>query len=432
MRHRTATPPTAVTAVPEPLLELVVVSTDEQATLELSVRRLHDHLANDAHGRPGDILLTIADHASTDRTGAIADAIAAELDAAGPIPVRAVHLPERLGRTALRQRWASSPAQVAAFVTLRPDTDLRAVLAPLAGRTRPPSAPARPGVLSRRTALATLGGAGLVLLAACSGKSASSGAAGPTSTTTGSTTSTAAPATSAAAGLTTTTTGAATTTSAITPTNVALAPEMTEGPYYLDLDLVRSDVREDRTGATFNLNFIVMNVAGQTPVAGAAVDIWHCDAEGIYSGFVAASTGSNGGSGGGGGAPGGGGPGDAGGGGATSTDDSTFLRGTQVSGSDGRVSFTTTYPGWYTGRTVHIHVKVHAGGKEIHTGQLFFDDDFTDALYASTAPYSSRDERTTRNDDDGIFGDGGTASTLEVTKSADRYASTMAVGVKTA
>ena len=81
---------------------------------------------------------------------------------------------------------------------------------------------------------------------------------------------------------------------------------MTEGPYYLDLDLVRSDVREDRTGATLNLDLIVMDVATQAPVSGAAVDIWHCDAEGIYSGFVAASTGSNGGGGPGGG-PGGGG-----------------------------------------------------------------------------------------------------------------------------
>ena len=102
----------------------------------------------------------------------------------------------------------------------------------------------------------------------------------------------------------------------------------------------------------------------------------------------------------------------------------------KIPSSSLRVSFTTVYPGWYTGRTVHIHVKVHVGGKEIHTGQLFFDDDFTDSLYASAAPYSSRDDRNTRNDDDGIFGGGGEQSTLVVTKAGSGYTTTMAMGVQ--
>lgn len=416
-----------LTVVRSPELELVVVGADEEATLATSVRRLHAHLAAGAEGTER-LLLTIADHASTDGTGAVADSVAAELDAAGPFPVRAVHLEERVGRGALRRRWASSPAVVAAFVTVGPDTDLDAVLAALAGRMRPAEPPGRPGVLSRRSALAAFGGAaGLVVLAACS-RSSGGSAASTTSSTAGSAT-TGATATSSAAGLTTTTAGATTTTA--TTTNVTLAPEMTEGPYYLDLDLVRGDVREDRTGAELDLDLTVIDVARQTPISGATVDIWHCDAEGVYSGFQSASTGANGGGGGGGGSgapPGGGGPG--GGGGATSTDDSTFLRGTQVSGSDGRVSFTTVYPGWYMGRTVHIHVKVHVGGQEIHTGQLFFDDDFTDVLYASTAPYSSRGDRDTRNADDGIFGGGGDRSTLPVTRAGSGYTTAMAMGVQ--
>jgi protocatechuate 3,4-dioxygenase beta subunit len=425
MRRRRAIPPMTAPAAERELVpdvELVVVSADQEQSLDGSVRRLHAHLAAGGQGPTDGLLLTIADHASTDRTGALADALAAELDASGPIPVRAVHLLERLERGALRQRWASSSSRVAAFVTLRPDTDLPRVLAPLEGRLRRPDLPARPGVLSRRHALGALGGAGLVLLAACSGRSSTG--SGPTSSTSGSgsTASTAATtSTSAAAGAaTTTSTAAATATPVTTPTNVTLAPEMTEGPYYLDLDLVRSDVREDRGGATLNLDFIVMDVARQAPVGGAAVDIWHCDAEGIYSGFVAASTGGNG-----------GGPGGGPSGVGSGADDSTFLRGTQLTGSDGKVSFTTVYPGWYQGRTVHIHVKVHVGGKEIHTGQLFFDDEFTDAVYASTSPYSSRGERSTRNDDDSIFGDGGDASTLAVTRSADAYTATMAVGIST-
>ena len=104
-----------------------------------------------------------------------------------------------------------------------------------------------------------------MLLAACS-KSSGTSSATTTSTAGASTTSTGSTATSSAAGLTTTTTTGATTTSAATPSNVTLAPEMTEGPYYLDLDLVRGDIREDRRGATLDLDLIVMDVAQQGPI----------------------------------------------------------------------------------------------------------------------------------------------------------------------
>ncbi len=184
---------------------------------------------------------------------------------------------------------------------------------------------------------------------------------------------------------------------------------MTEGPYYLDLDLVRSDIREDREGAALALTLSVIDVNTGAPVSGAAVDIWHCDANGFYSGFVSQSAAANG--------------------GTDLTDDGTFLRGTQLADANGNVTFTTIYPGWYQGRTVHIHVKVHVNGSEIHTGQLFFDDDFTDEVFASTSPYSSRGERQMRNEQDNIFQGGGDKSTLAVTKDSGSYTTSLAMGV---
>jgi protocatechuate 3,4-dioxygenase beta subunit len=107
------------------------------------------------------------------------------------------------------------------------------------------------------------------------------------------------------------------------------------------------------------------------------------------------------------------------------------LRGTQLTDAAGKVSFATIYPGWYTGRTVHIHVKVHVSGKEIHTGQLFFDDTFTDTVYASNKPYSTRSTRTVRNANDSIYSGGGAQSTLLVVKASNGYAATSNMGVKT-
>jgi protocatechuate 3,4-dioxygenase beta subunit len=165
--------------------------------------------------------------------------------------------------------------------------------------------------------------------------------------------------------------------------------------------------------AAFALDLVVIDVATQKPIQGAAVDTWHADANGAYSGFVAASAPANG-----------------GGNSSSGSDTSTFLRGTQLTDASGKVSFATIYPGWYTGRTVHIHVKVHVSGKEIHTGQLFFDDTFTDALYAGNTPYSTRSARNVRNASDSIFSGGGAQSTLVVQKASSGYAATMNMGVK--
>ena len=240
--------------------------------------------------------------------------------------------------------------------------------------------------LSRRKALTLLGMAGVVLVPACqSGGSDTGSASAPTSA--GSS-----PPTSAGS------TAAPTT---VPPGSIAcvLTPEFTEGPFYLDLDDVRSDITEGRPGAPLELKITVVDADGCTPIKDAAVDIWHADAGGVYSGFERAQG-------------------------------ETFLRGTQISGGDGLVTFRTVYPGWYRGRAVHIHTKVHVSGAEVHTGQLFFDDGFTDTVYAA-APYNARPGRDVRNTGDGIFRRANADSAvLDVRSQAGANVAEIIVGVR--
>ena len=242
--------------------------------------------------------------------------------------------------------------------------------------------------ISRRQALGAVGAVGLgAVLTACS-RGGGDDNAGTTSTSASTSTTTG----GGAAGL-------------VTPelfdsaAACTLTPEMTEGPYYFDADSIRSDIREDREGAALRIGIRVRDGASCTPLPDAVVDIWHCDALGIYSGFEAASTGG----------PGGGGSGPS--------DDETYLRGAQVTSADGIAEFVTVYPGWYRGRTVHIHAKVHLDGSTMLTTQLFFDDDFTEAVYAQE-PYASDTGRNTFNDDDSIFDD---ALLLTLSESGDEY-----------
>ena len=231
-----------------------------------------------------------------------------------------------------------------------------------------------------------------------------------------------------------------------TPGVAVLAAEITEGPYWLDLNLTRSDIREDQQGAPLTMKLAVVDVATGKPIEGANVDIWHCNADGIYSGFTGASAAANPGGGQAGTQPSGGGnpppvapaggqaggppPGGAGGG-AQKADDKTFLRGSQPTDKSGVATFTTVYPGWYNGRTVHIHVKVNVGGKTIHTGQLFFDDSYTDTVFKDNAPYNARSARQMRNANDGIFNGGGAGSIFAITKDDKGYAGSMTMGEKT-
>lgn len=291
-------------------------------------------------------------------------------------------------------------------------------------RSHPSPAPERSHFINRRQALAGLGSVGLAALLAACGKDSppDRGTAAPPGTSAGDT---AAKTSSNAGG---TAAGAGGDIAALLESAGAceVVPELTEGPYYIDADAVRSDIREDRQGTPLTLAIRVRNFAGCTPIANAVVDIWHCDATGNYSGFESSSTGAAGGGAGGRGGPppGGGGPG--GGGGNTPTDTKRYLRGSQVTGADGIAKFVTIYPGWYQGRTVHAHVKVHVGSNQVVTSQLFFDEAVTRQVYA-TGPYATNTGQDTSNANDGIFAE---ANLLSPTKSGDGYLAAIDLDVK--
>ncbi|MGW1025927.1 intradiol ring-cleavage dioxygenase [Streptomyces sp. NPDC002577] len=200
-----------------------------------------------------------------------------------------------------------------------------------------------------------------------------------------------------------------------------LTKEMTEGPYYLDGQLVRADITEGKAGIPLALTLTVVDDDTCAPLGNALVEIWHADALGEYSGFV----GSNG---------------------YQEADDGTFLRGGVLTGSDGVAKITTIYPGWYRGRCIHIHIKVHTGvtltsngsftgGQELHTGQLFFDEAVTTQV-AKVSPYSTNTVARTTLAQDSIYDDGGAASGLLTltalgSSASAGYAGTLTVGVET-
>jgi len=177
-----------------------------------------------------------------------------------------------------------------------------------------------------------------------------------------------------------------------------LTPELTEGPYYIAGEKIRRDIREGHPGTPLTLRLTVLNASTCKPIKGAAVDIWHADAAGNYSGF---------------------------GNGASSR---TFMRGIQKTDANGLATFLTVYPGWYQGRAVHIHVKVHVGGQVVHTGQLFFPDGVTATAY-KVAPYTRRPGPDMLNAQDSIFVNGGRRGMLALKKTATGYTGTIAIGV---
>lgn len=177
-----------------------------------------------------------------------------------------------------------------------------------------------------------------------------------------------------------------------------LTPEQTEGPYYLPNEKLRRDITEGRPGVPLFLRLTVVDASTCKPVKGAAVDIWHADALGVYSGFGSGSG------------------------------NRTFMRGIQKTDANGLARFRTVYPGWYQGRTVHIHVKVHVAGNVLHTGQLYFPDSLTDRVFRRP-PYNRRGNRTTRNANDFVFANGGKRSMLGLRRSGAAYAGSITMGV---
>jgi protocatechuate 3,4-dioxygenase beta subunit len=191
-------------------------------------------------------------------------------------------------------------------------------------------------------------------------------------------------------------------------------PEQTEGPYFVDERLNRSDIRSDptdgrvRPGTPLGLTLLVsrLNAGDCQPVPGAQVDIWHCDALGVYSDVQ--DPGFN-------------------------TFGQKFLRGYQVTNALGAARFITVYPGWYSGRTVHIHFKIRtapvAQRSFEFTSQLYFDDVLTDRVHADP-PYTAKGARTARNQHDWFFRHGGGQLMLAPTTTADGYAASFAIGLQ--
>lgn len=242
-------------------------------------------------------------------------------------------------------------------------------------------------VLSRREALAVIGiGSGVTIVAACM----------PSVLYT--------PAPAASSGVTS---GASPAAVASLPSCV-VKPELTEGPFFVDEKIERSDVRTDtnsgtaEAGTPLTLVLAVSKVSGSTCTVfpGAVVDIWHCSATGEYSDVAQNGTvGQN------------------------------FLRGYQVTDATGRATFTTVYPGWYRGRTVHIHFKIRtdpaaSSGLEF-TSQLFFDEGVSAEVFAA-APYAGRETQDTTNANDGIYNG---ALLLVPSRSGDGYTVNFEIGV---
>ena len=255
-------------------------------------------------------------------------------------------------------------------------------------------------ILSRRELIALIGAAGALVAVGCGDDDAAPAATGtaPAGATTGPT------ATDAGGDPTATTAVAGDPT--MTPSCV-VSPELTEGPYFVDEDLDRSDIRSDPTsaivaeGAEFLLAINVLRVGEScAPLEGAQVDIWHCDAAGQYSDV--SDPGFN-------------------------TAGQKWLRGYQVTDAAGHVEFTTIYPGWYQGRATHIHFKVRAGNYEF-TSQFFFDEDFSDIVHAQS-PYVEKGYRTLLNDGDNIYRQSAGQTVLEVVEAGPRLESTFTLGV---
>lgn len=247
-----------------------------------------------------------------------------------------------------------------------------------------------PRKLDRRQAL-TMGAAGVgaVLLNACGG-SGKKGASSPT-------------APEPSAPLSAAPSGALAAADFGSAGTCAVIPAQIDGPYYLDVDKLRSDIREDRPGMRLRVAARVVDRDGCTPIKDAVFEIWHCDASGVYSGFESVSRG---------------GP-------LVDRDDTRYLRGAQLTNGDGIAEITTIYPGWYPGRTPHIHAKVFVSNNEELSTQFYFDES-VNAAVLKTAPYNERDDRDAFNNNDGFYAD---SNTLTMRTDGDGYVGLVTIAV---
>jgi protocatechuate 3,4-dioxygenase beta subunit len=193
-------------------------------------------------------------------------------------------------------------------------------------------------------------------------------------------------------------------------------PEQTEGPFFVDEALNRSDIRSDprtgeiKAGVALRLAFQVSQLSGTScaPLSGARVDVWHADATGRYSDMRSIGFGP-------------------------STAGQQFLRGSQLTDAAGKALFLTIFPGWYGGRAVHLHFKIRpapaAAPRLAFTSQLYFDEALTARVFA-LEPYATHGQRWMRNHEDGIFRDGGAQLLLAAEPDGPGYAASFAVGLQ--
>lgn len=198
----------------------------------------------------------------------------------------------------------------------------------------------------------------------------------------------------------------------VTRPSCVLTPGTDEGPYFVDERLLRSDVRADAAGgapeegAPLTLALRVVEAEGECPpVEGAHVDIWHCNAYGIYSDEPAEDTVGR-----------------------------TFLRGCQLTDAQGTARFTTIFPGWYAGRAVHIHLKVRfLQGERLtydFTTQLFFDEGLIHKIHTTCSPYATRGAPQVANAEDYIYRIDGPNLTVPVTaEGEDDYRGSTVIGL---
>ena len=186
----------------------------------------------------------------------------------------------------------------------------------------------------------------------------------------------------------------------------AIIPEVTEGPYYFDPAMERVDITEARPGIPTRIRLQVVDAACAA-LPDARVDIWHCDATGVYSGY--ANQGDDG---------------------SVDTTGQTFMRGTQFTDANGLVEFETVYPSWYRGRTTHVHFKVFLDQTNVLTGQIFFPDALSEYIYLNVAPYNDRSAtRDTLNANDSIAAQSTRAAFAFVKEQEAEYLVAMIIGV---